>query len=159
MAVCSALATPIVNVTGSNSVPVLGVYTYSYEVANQSTTETVWRFWIQLGQGVTINSVSDVDGWTTFTDWALFVEWSSDDPSYDILPGNSLSGFSYDSTGIPGTVVYEAAGYDPELGPTEPYASGFTVGATPIPEPGTFLLLVSGLAGFLAYARFRRRMN
>jgi hypothetical protein len=50
-------------------------------------------FWIQLGQEVTINSASDVTGWTTFTDWTSFVEWPSGDPASDILPRNSLSGF------------------------------------------------------------------
>jgi len=173
MVVCSALATPIVSVTGIYSAPVGGVYTYNYTVSVLSGSESVWQFWIYPGGSFTnvsqIIEPPDNVLWDniTMTDLNLdpYIQWYALDYSGvdDIKPGNSLSGFSYDSTVAPGLVYYEVFGsgefVDPTMGysmPTPDYSSG-TILVEPIPEPSTILLLGGGLLGLLGAGILRRR--
>jgi len=154
-------AQPLVTVTGSVSGPVGGVYTYSYTIENDPlSTESVWEFWVYptapfWGISQIIDPVTGWIAWDFLTDYASYIQWFSTDPSYDIPPGGSLSGFSYQSAGPPGTIGYEVGGSDPTWGwSTGNYASGTTVGATP--EPAAFLLLLTGIGGGLVYLRRKR---
>jgi len=157
---CLAVAQPIATVTGTYSGPVGGLYTYSYSITNDTTSpENIWEFWVYPTVPFTnVSQITDPSGWVIwdyFTDWSSFIQWFSIDPSYDITPGISLSGFSYQSAGPPGTISYDAGGSDPTTGwSTGNYASGTTVGATP--EPATFLFLLTGVSGVLVHLRRKR---
>jgi hypothetical protein len=149
-----------------------GEYQYDLTLKNTGTTTigTYWFAWIP-GAGFLSAKPTDVmspTGWTeklTAKDGAI--QWTTHG---SLLPGASLTGFSFDSTETPSQLAGVFAG--PGLGAGDPVTTSYvyiaaplkdpghqfvTVSATPVgaPEPATLGLLSLGLAG----AMFARRKS
>jgi len=165
IAICSTLATPMVDVIDTPPAYSGGIYTYSYALSvAPSSPDNVWEFWIY--PKATFTNVSQIIDssdpqnplvlWDFITDGSSFIQWYSTDPSgtYDITPGNSR-GFSFDSFGAPGIVNYDIGGSDPDGIPTDSISGTTTGPVEPIPEPSTVLLLATGLVGMAGYVRIR----
>ena len=138
-----------------------GVYQYDVTLNNTGTTTigTLWFSWIP-GAGfltATPTGVISPTGWTdTITNAGKAVRWTT---SSDLLaPGDSLSGFEFDSTETPAQMLLPFAG--PGLGAGDPETTSFVYIAAPLadpgfqltaepaaptPEPGTLLLTLTGL--------------
>ncbi len=137
-----------------------GIWTYNYTVENSYLSdETVWLFAVDVGADVF--DILSPANWYIWQDGTTgVVEWDSEyDPSYiyDIWPGNSLSGFSFQSNYGPGNLGYKIQGWDIT---NDDYGS-INLGSTlaPVPEPSTLWLLTTGLVGVIGIGRrkFKRR--
>jgi hypothetical protein len=136
-----------------------GPYTYDLSFSDGSGASSpigsVWYSWIpgQFFLPADPTSASAPAGWTAsiVNNSIQFVASSS---AFDILAGQSLSGFSYQATFSPAQLA--AA---PNSGESVAYSAGlfsdggdtFTVSATP--EPSSLVLLVSGVAGLCLLGR------
>jgi hypothetical protein len=149
-----------------------GVYDYSITLNNTGTTTigTYWFGWV-LGAGFLSAAPTDVDspaGWTdTVTNGGKAVRWTT---TTDLLdPGDSLGGFSFESTETPAQLLLDYAG--PGTGTGDPVTTSFVYIAAPLadpgfqfisdptPEPGTLFLTLTGLgiaAGSIKSRFFRR---
>jgi hypothetical protein len=143
----SASASPIVTA----EVTLNGNWLYSYQVNNDSV-DSLYDFGVDFAGEYF--DITGPDGWVIFhgdgsaTATGLsFIDWFSPDPSLDLAPGQTLGGFTFQSALGPGSIVYHiATGGDA--------FDGRTTGPNPVPEPGTLVLLGSGIT--LAIARRRR---
>jgi len=144
-----------------------GVYDYSLTLNNTGTT-TIGTFWFSWIPGAGFLSATPTDitsptGWTEITTNAnKAIQWKT---TTDLLnPGDSLTGFSFESTETP----VQLLGFVPSgLGAGDPittstvYSGAPLMGAddifpaTPTPEPGTMLLTLTGLG--LAAASLKSR--
>jgi hypothetical protein len=126
---------PIVEITYNITGPVNGIWTYNYTLRNIGT-ETIWLW--DIYPTVTVSDITKPSAdWYILTDYSSWIEWSCPFPGTGISPNNSLSGFSYKSSGPPGWIRYEV---ESTLGGI---ASGLTMGATP--EPSSLILFASGI--------------
>jgi hypothetical protein len=141
-----------------------GVYDYSITLNNTGTT-TIGTFWFGWVPGAGFLSAAPTNvisptGWTpTVTNAGKAVRWTT--TSSLLAPGDSLSGFSFDSTETPAQLLLDFTGTG--TGSGDPVATSFVyiaapladpgaeLVATPAPEPSSMLLLLTGvvLLGFI----------
>lgn len=151
----TAQAVVLVNVTDNG-----GTWTYEYTVANPPGSFDIWAWSLDLAVVPDWNQDDTGAGGdvTVPTDWIAMAgtlvlgvaaqDFSSQDPSADVVAGSVLPGFSFTSAFPPGPVTYyefDALGADSN--------SGITQG--PIPEPAS-VAVVAGL-GLVLWAVSRRR--
>jgi hypothetical protein len=143
----SASASPIVTAEFKLD----GTWLYSYEV-NNDNVDSLYDFGVDF-VGEYFN-ITGPDGWVIFSGdgsatatGLSFIDWFSPDAALDLAPGQTLGGFTFQSTLGPGSIVYHIATATDAL-------DGRTSGPNPVPEPGTLVLLGSGIS--LAIARRRR---
>ncbi len=146
-----------------------GVYTYALTLNNTGTTDigTFWFSWVP-GAGfltVTPSAYTSPAGWSfTATNAGAGIRWVS--TTNLLAAGSSLSGFSFTSTEAPaqlaststvngftdpGAVFYVYQGAPLTTASYQSVATPAAVSVTP--EPGTFLLLLTGLSGIAVAAR------
>jgi hypothetical protein len=150
-----------------------GLYEYSIYLDNNGTTniETFFFAWVP-GTGFLSALPTDVDsptGWTGTIKPAVAgkagIEWTTTTDPLD--PGDSLTGFSFESTETPAQLLLDFTGSpgtgDPVTTSTISITSGvpkagsdYTFDVTTTPEPGTMLLTLTGL--ILAAASFKSRL-
>jgi hypothetical protein len=149
-----AFALPLV----TNTVTTLadGTFQYSYEIENLVGSDPVFDFGLFYFGSVDDATVTDPTGWLHVApgyDPATgqgFINWYSpmlEDFStpYDLQAGATLGGFSFISAFGPGPIAFSINGNLVDLGET--------VGPSPVPEPGTLLLLGIGATGLIARRR------
>jgi hypothetical protein len=148
--------------TYTDSVVSPGVYQYDLTLDNTGST-TIGTFWFSWIPGAGFlsappTSISSPTGWSDIvTNGGKAIQWTT---ASDLLaPGDSLSGFEFDSTETPAEMLLPFAG--PGLGAGDPETTSFVYIAAPLadpgfqltaepavtstPEPGTLLLTLSGL--------------
>jgi hypothetical protein len=172
VAVCAATAHATgISATASYSNTEIspGVYDYTITLDNTGTTTigTFWFSWIP-GAGFLSETPTNVDsptGWTDkLTNSGAAIQWTT---TTDLLdPGQTLAGFSFESTETPAELQLDFTGSgtgagDPVTTSTVYIAApladpGDTFVATPTPEPDTLLLTLTGLG--LAAASFKSRL-
>jgi hypothetical protein len=168
LSVCTVLALALVSARSASAAPIVtatnsplgdGSYQYQWLLDNVEGTDSVFDFGLFYYGPVEDSTVTDPLGWTHVApgyDSATgmgFIDWFSPilpdgSTPFDLLPGGSLSGFSFISALGPGPIQYTINGALFDL--------GTTTGPNPVPEPATLLLLGSGIS---ALALRRRRQN
>ena len=147
--------------TSSSTTP--GIYNYSVTLDNTGTT-TIGTFWFSWVPGAgflsaTPTNVGSPAGWADrLTNSGAAIQWTT--TTNDLLAGGTDSGFSFDSTESPSQLMLNYGG--PGTGTGNPVTTsfvyittplgdpGFQLSATPAataptPEPGSFVLLITGL--------------
>jgi hypothetical protein len=147
----SASASPIVTA----EVTLNGNWLYSYQVNNDSV-DSLYDFGVDFVGG--FSDITGPDGWVIFSGdgsatatGLSFIDWFSSDPALDLAPGQTLGGFTFQSALGPGSIVYHIVTSTEAL---DGGTTGPTPGTNPVPEPGTLVLLGSGVS--FAIARRRR---
>jgi hypothetical protein len=144
-------------ISGSGSGPYTYDLTFSDAASATSPVGSVWYAWVPGGfflPGVP-TSASAPSGWTANVNNNSVQFIASSSANY-IMPGHSLSGFSYQAAFSPAQLAAAA-----NSGESVAYSAGlfsdtgntFTVQA--VPEPSAITLLLGGSAGLLL-ARWRR---
>jgi PEP-CTERM motif len=143
----SASASPIV----TTELKLDGTWQYTYDLVND-TGDSIYDFGIDFfGDPLNITAPT---GWEIFSGNGAgtvsglgFIDWFSPDPVLDLAAGLTLTGFSFQSTLGPGPIPYRIVTSSASL-------DGTTTGPNPVPEPGTLLLLGTGIS--MGIARRRR---
>ena len=137
----------ISNVDVTISQTATGTWQYQYILGNNDTsTDDIFDFFLSF-DGIPDNVISP-GGWGPISGIS-FIDWLADIGS-EISPGNSLSGFSFEAPYGPGNITFETMDTNWDT------YSGITKGpAAPIPEPATFLILISGLTGLFILIKLK----
>ncbi len=140
-----------------------GKWEYDYTVLNDTLGSPIDEFTIYFDYGLydNLSVTTPVADWDELTVNPVLILGSPETGFYDALafvagiaPGSSMSGFSvaFDwlGSGTPGSQFFEFV--DPAtFGVLD---SGLTtVTSSPVPEPGTMMLLGSGIAALLCFRR------
>jgi hypothetical protein len=166
-----AMAGLTATATYTDTQPTPGVYDYEFTLSNTGSTAigTFWFSWIP-GRGFMTampSAVTSPAGWSdALTEEAgTAIMWTT--TSDALAPGQSLAGFSFESTETPA----ELAGDDHATGDPvttsfvyigRPFGDpGFQFAATALaaaPEPSTWALMLAGFVGLgaLAFGRSRK---
>ena len=134
-----------------------GEWIYEYELANDpGSNENIWVFEVALGAEI-FDIVSPL-GWdNVFTDYKTFVKWTDVfDPTFDISPGNKLGIFGFKSLEAPDTYSYLVEGWG-TAGAGSIYSDKTLSPGGIVPEPGTLMLLGSGLIGLVGFKFSRKK--
>ena len=135
-------------------------FNYEYELQSLSTSrQDVWSFTLNY-DGNTENR-SAPNGWIVLAPRNTnHIGWSSDDSTSDIPPGNSLTGFRFQSTGLPSIKAFYVEGFielpvletDPDSiiggGLTENSKMGKTIGPKPAPVPFVAVVFIDTLISY-----------
>ncbi len=142
----SARADLLFSLTPEATTDSSGLFSYSYELMVHPTSELgVSMFVLGASPNADPTEISGPDEWDAFfSDIDGLFFFSSPDTSFDIMPGMSGT-FSFLSTLGPGNAPFTAFGFD-DLAGTFGEESGVTFSA--VPEPGSWILMGVGLAGF-----------
>ena len=155
----TASAVPVVSYT-NNYNSGTNLWTYEATIFND-TTDLLYDFEIYP----TANPIDAAD--LTSEGWGVgdighfapyFVHWMADFDA-EIQPGDTMSGFwftySGDTAGNIGSLEYQVTLWD-VTDDSHDVSGGMTVPLSPstqVPEPGTFILMASGIAGLVALFR------
>lgn len=134
-----------------------GGFQYTYKLDNSLGTESIFDFGLYYFGPVEDASVTDPTGWSHVppgydeVSGQGYINWFSpmfEDGStpFDLFPGEKLGGFSFVSAFASGPIAFTVNGLLDDR--------GTTVGPNPVPEPGTLLLLGTGIT--MGIARRRR---
>lgn len=138
-----------------------GGYLYSYVLENPAVSlESIFDFGIYYYGPVDDTTVQDPAGWSHvppgydaatgegFLNW-LAPMYPDGSTPYDLLPGSTLGGFSFESAFGPGPITFTVNGLLVDVGQT----IGPSRNPTTVPEPGTLLLLGTGLTTLVVRRR------
>lgn len=95
--------------------PSTGLFKYEYSLYSKPTSiQDIWTFDIEIR--ISCESVTAPGGWSGGVMEHLpppgpIVEWGSDYETFRIRPGNSISGFSLQSKGVPGITTSHTLGW------------------------------------------------
>lgn len=146
-----------------------GTWEYEYTVTNDTLLTDIEEFTVFFEYGLYDNLIVTTPltpGWDELTANPVLIFGSPNDGFYDALalglgiaPGNTASGFSvsfnWSGAGTPGSQPFDIVDTLTFL----TIASGITTSSSgaPIPEPGTLMLLGSGITGITGLSFLRRR--
>ena len=121
-----------------------GLFQYSYTLKDPKKSHySIFDFGLFF-DGDPLN-IQAPTGWDIISGLG-FIDWFDMGPEYDLLPGDKLSGFSFQSALGPGLIKFETTNADPKTGVPVSVSDGTTIGpsAVPVPEPGTLWLMATG---------------
>lgn len=142
-------------------------FIYNFEaVSGSNSIQNIFDFFIEFNSD--LDSIQNPANWMgrVSSIWSNILMWSSRDSLYDISPGNSLSGYSYLSSGLPGINMYYGvgrfeipvfdAGEAPDAsaivngGILENSVTGYTIGAINPPDPFVPLNFLDTLQNYVS---------
>lgn len=137
-----------------------GVNTFAYTLQDTGSS-TLGEFQLNVPDSTQLTNVMSPAGWAIFPGSTTNVDWYSTASSFDIAPGSSLSGFSFDDALPAGSQGYFVQSYDDNS-----TATGTTQGpvpaTAPVPEASSVvslgLLLMLGMGG-VAVARKKAKAS
>jgi hypothetical protein len=145
-----------------------GLWNYDFIVMNTSDSIVdagcdIYDFSLFFNDVNLTDVVSPVD-WDLFTDLSSFIVWYSLLPGIppdgsDISPGAMLSGFQFTSDARLPDIAFDVTFVNPNDFENPFVYSGIASStAAPVPEPGTMLLLGTGLIAVIISARRARNL-
>jgi hypothetical protein len=150
-----------------------GEFQYSLTLNDTGTTQlgTFWFSWIPGDNFMPVSptAVTSAAGWRDVVtqggpSGGSAIQWTAVAPAGDLSTGNSLAGFSFESSLTLAQLESPSSGH-----PADPVATAFVYGGAPFsdagfkltvapavassPEPSTFILAACGLGAFLFLKR------